>query len=92
MYKNCDEMFTLKLDEIPEEGLCLKWEEERASLFAYLEDLSKIDFDFETPLQSEVKIKEGRSIGLNNRKGPNHSSIAVCKVFKRILLFSLHYL
>ena len=63
MYKNCDEMFTLKLDEIPEEGLCLKWEEERASLFAYLDDLSKIDFDFETPLQSEVKIKKvGRSV------------------------------
>ena len=63
MYKNFDEMFTLKLDEIPEEGLCLKWEEERASLFAYLDDLSKIDFDFETPLQSEVKIKKvGRSV------------------------------
>ena len=51
-------MFTLKLDEIPEEGLDLKWKEERASLLAYLKDLSKIDFDFETPLQSEVKIKK----------------------------------
>jgi uncharacterized protein len=63
MYKNCDEMFTLKLDEISEEGLYLKWKEERASLFAYLENLSRIDFDFETPLQSEVKIKKvGRSV------------------------------
>ncbi len=50
-------MFTLKLDEIPEGGLDLKWKEERASLLAYLEDFSRIDFDFETPLQSEVKIK-----------------------------------
>jgi uncharacterized protein len=56
-------MFTLKLDEIPEEGLDLKWKEERASLLAYLKDLSRIDFDFETPLQSEVKIQKlGRSV------------------------------
>jgi DUF177 domain-containing protein len=56
-------MFTLKLDEISEEGLDLKWQEERASLLAYLKDLSKIDFDFESPLQSEVKIKKaGRSV------------------------------
>ena len=56
-------MFTLKLDEIPEEGLDLKWQEERASLLAYLEDLSRIDFDFESPLQSEVKVrKTGRSV------------------------------
>ncbi len=56
-------MFTLKLDEIPEEGLDLKWKEERASLLAYLKGLSRIDFDFETPLQAEVKInKAGRSV------------------------------
>jgi uncharacterized protein len=56
-------MFILKLDEIPDEGLDLKWKEERASLLAYLEDLSRIDFDFETPLQSEVNIKKaGRSV------------------------------
>ncbi|MGB7572663.1 MAG: DUF177 domain-containing protein [Thermodesulfobacteriota bacterium] len=56
-------MFTLKLDEVPEEGLDLKWKEERASLLAYLKDLSRIDFDFEAPLQSEVKIrKAGRSV------------------------------
>jgi uncharacterized protein len=51
-------MFTLKPDEIPEEGLDLEWKEERASLLAYLKDLSRIDFDFETSLQSEVKIKK----------------------------------
>jgi len=51
-------MFSLKLDEIPEEGLDLKWKEERASLLAYLKGLSRIDFDFETPLQSEAKIKK----------------------------------
>jgi uncharacterized protein len=57
------EMFTLKLDEIPEEGLDLKWNEEVSSLSTYLKDLSDIDFDFETPLQSEVKIvRAGRSI------------------------------
>lgn len=50
-------MFTLKLIDIPEEGLDLKWEEERASILAYFEDLSRIDFDFETPLRSEAKIK-----------------------------------
>ena len=56
-------MFTLKLDEIPEEGLDLKWKEERESLLAYIGDLSRIDFDFETPLQAEVKIwKTGRSV------------------------------
>jgi len=53
---NGEEMFTLKLDEIPDEGLSLKWTEERASLLAYLENFSQIDFDFETPLLSEVKI------------------------------------
>ena len=61
-------MFTLKLDEIPEEGLSLQWSEERASLLAYLKDLSEIDFDFETPLQSEVKIqKAGQSVLITGR-------------------------
>ena len=56
-------MFTLKFDEIPEEGLDLKWKEERASLLAYLKDLSRIDFDFGAPLQAEVKIrKAGRLV------------------------------
>lgn len=61
-------MFTLKLDEIPEEGLELEWKEERASLLGYLKGLSRIDFDFETPLQSEVKIKKaGRLIFVSGK-------------------------
>jgi uncharacterized protein len=61
-------MLILKLDEIPDEGLDMKWTEERASLLAYLEKLSKIDFEFETPLQSEVKIKKaGQSILVKGR-------------------------
>jgi uncharacterized protein len=56
-------MLTLKLDEIPEEGLNLKWTEDRISLLAYLKGLSEVDFDFETPLQSEAQIRRvGRSI------------------------------
>jgi uncharacterized protein len=56
-------MFTLKLDEIPEEGLDLKWKEEKAILLAYMKGLSRIDFDFETPLQAEAKVqKAGRSV------------------------------
>jgi uncharacterized protein len=56
-------MLTLKLDEIPEEGLSLQWSEERASLLPYLKNLSRIDFNFETPLHSEVKIqKAGQSV------------------------------
>lgn len=56
-------MRTLKLEEIPEGGLDLVWQEERASLLTYMEDLSGIDFDFESSLRSEVKIKKaGRSV------------------------------
>lgn len=56
-------MFTIKLDEIPDEGLDLKWQEERASLLPYLGGFSRIDFDLETPLQSEAKIKKaGQSV------------------------------
>ncbi len=55
-------MFTLNLDEIPEEGLGLEWKEERASLLTYLKDLSRIDFDFETPLQSEARIKKAAGL------------------------------
>ncbi len=51
-------MFTLKLDEIPEEGLELEWQEERDSLLTYLRGLSRIDFDFESPLRSEAEIKK----------------------------------
>ncbi len=56
-------MFTLKLDEIPEEGLDLKWKEEKDALLAYVKGFSRIDFDFETSLRAEAKIrKAGRSI------------------------------
>jgi uncharacterized protein len=61
-------MFALKFDDIPEEGLDLKWQEERASLLAYLKDLSRIDFDFETPLQSQAKIKKAGRLVLINGK------------------------
>ncbi|MDI7258934.1 MAG: DUF177 domain-containing protein [Thermodesulfobacteriota bacterium] len=50
-------MLNLKLDEIPEEGLDLKWKEEPVVLSEYIEHLSKIDFKFENPLQSEAKIR-----------------------------------
>jgi uncharacterized protein len=61
-------MFTIKIDEIPEEGLNLKWKEEKATLLVYMKGLSQIDFDFETPLQSEAKIlKVGRSILIEGR-------------------------
>ena len=56
-------MLTLKLDEIPQEGLDLQWKEERAPILAYLESLSRIDFDLETPLQAEAHIRRvGQSI------------------------------
>jgi uncharacterized protein len=56
-------MFRLKFDEIPEEGLNLKWTEEKGTLITYLSSLSQIDFEFETPLQSEANItKAGQSV------------------------------
>ena len=51
-------MFAVKLDDIPEEGLALSWEENRESLLAYLGRFPSIDFDFETPLHGEAKIKK----------------------------------
>jgi uncharacterized protein len=61
-------MFALKFDEIPEEGLDLKWKEERASLLVYLKGLSRIDFDFEAPLHSEAKIrKSGRLVLISGK-------------------------
>ena len=61
-------MLAIKFDEIPDEGLSLNWSEERASLRAYLESFSQIDFDFETPLQSEAKIwKANHSVFVKGR-------------------------
>ncbi len=51
-------MFTLKLDDVPEEGLDLKWKEDPLTLSGYLETLSHINFKFEAPLQSEAKIRK----------------------------------
>ncbi len=63
-------MFTLKLDEIPDEGLDLQWTEERPSLQAYLKNFSQIDFDFETPLLSEVRIwKANQSVLMKGKVG-----------------------
>lgn len=61
-------MFTLKLDDIPAEGLNLNWTEERSSLSTYLESFPQIDFGFEGPLQSEAKVsKIGQSVLINGR-------------------------
>ncbi len=65
-------MLTLKLDEIPDEGLDLKWTEERDSLLSYFENFSQIDFDFETPLLSEVKIsRAGQSVLMRGKVETN---------------------
>jgi uncharacterized protein len=56
-------MFTLKIEDIPEEGLNLKWAESRESIMAYVGQLPRIDFEFETPLQGEARVwKAGRSV------------------------------
>ncbi len=49
-------MFTVKIDDIPEEGLTVSWDEQRDSLLEYLKQLSSIDFDFESPLHVEVRL------------------------------------
>jgi uncharacterized protein len=65
-------MLVLKLDEIPAEGLNLNWTEEKSSLLAYLENLSQIDFDFETPPQSEVRVwKAGQSVLIKGKVQTN---------------------
>jgi uncharacterized protein len=61
-------MFTVRLDDIPAEGLNLNWTEERSSLSTYLENFSQIDFAFEGPLQSEATVsKAGQSVLINGR-------------------------
>jgi len=56
-------MFTLRIDEITEDGLNLDWEENQASLSSYLENFREIDFLFETPLKGTAKVwKAGQSI------------------------------
>jgi len=56
-------MQIVKLEDIPQEGLSLTWADDRSSMLAYLQGFSRIDFDFETPLQSRVRIeKVGQSV------------------------------
>jgi uncharacterized protein len=78
-------MYTLKFDEIPEEGLDLTWKEERASLLAYLKDLSRIDFDFETPLHSEVRIKKAGRLVLIRGKVQTELRLQCVRCLKEFL-------
>jgi len=56
-------MFTVKLEDISEEGLNLNWQESRDSIMAYVGQLSQIDFEFESPLQGEARIfRTGQSV------------------------------
>lgn len=56
-------MFTLKIDDIPDEGITLSWREEPLTLSTYLKSLSHIDFSFEDSLQSEASLrKAGQTI------------------------------
>lgn len=64
-------MRTLRIEDIPDEGLDLQWEEDRAPLLTYLKGLSRIDFDFETSLLIAVEIrKPGRAVFLKEASGP----------------------
>jgi uncharacterized protein len=51
-------MFTVKIEDIPEEGLTVDWEEQRDSLLAYLNRDATLDFSFEAPLHGEAWIKK----------------------------------
>jgi DUF177 domain-containing protein len=56
-------MLTVKLEEIPDEGLHLEWKEEPIALASYLENLSMIDFGFGGSLDSVADItKAGNAI------------------------------
>jgi uncharacterized protein len=56
-------VYTLKVDDILDEGLDLKWEESRDSIMAYVTHLSRIDFEFESPLRGEARAwKAGQSV------------------------------
>ena len=50
-------MFTVKLDDIPEEGLAVNWEERQESLLGYLGHFPAVDFDFEAPLRPSPESK-----------------------------------
>jgi uncharacterized protein len=56
-------VYTLKVEDILDEGLDLKWEESRDSIMAYVSGLSRIDFEFEAPLRGEARAwKTGQSV------------------------------
>jgi uncharacterized protein len=56
-------VFTIRVDEIVEEGLDLEWEEDRHSIMAYLTNFSRIDFDLEAPLKTKARVwKAGQSV------------------------------
>jgi uncharacterized protein len=56
-------VYTLKIEDILDEGLDLKWEESPDSIMAYVGHLSRIDFEFESPLRGEARAwKTGQSI------------------------------
>lgn len=56
-------MYTLKVEDILDEGLDLKWEESQDSIMAYVGHLSRIDFEFESPLRGEARAwKTGQSV------------------------------
>ncbi|MGQ9637486.1 MAG: YceD family protein [Thermodesulfobacteriota bacterium] len=57
-------MFTLNIEDIPDEGLNLHWQEEPITLSGYLKNLSHIDFSFEGPLQSEASLRKAGQIVL----------------------------
>jgi uncharacterized protein len=61
-------MFTVRLDDIPAEGLNLNWVEEKSSVATYIQDFSQIDFDFDGPLESEARVwKAGHSVLIHGR-------------------------
>ena len=51
-------MFTVKIEDIPEEGLTVDWEEQRDALLAQLNRDTTLDFGFEAPLRGEAWIKK----------------------------------
>ena len=57
------DVFTIKVDEITEEGLDLEWEEDHPSIMAFLKNFSQIDFDLEEPLRTKARVwKAGQSV------------------------------
>jgi uncharacterized protein len=55
-------MVTVNVEEIPEEGLSLSWEEEGSSLLSIGGDPAKVPLAFEGPVHAEARIERaGRS-------------------------------